>query len=467
MDAERDFGPGAVNVGPNRNYEREILSKVVLTREALHFIEAHITVDHFSNELNREVCEWILDFWAEYQAAPSARTVREEFPEFKIIEAPEPLAYYIDEMKDRYRYGTLMDAIHEASYPLEAADTEGAIEAIRAGLDRLEQERISATTSAFEDGASVILDGPPEPPAVWGQEDEVLWADGEVFMLAGPTGVGKTTLAQQVILGLMGINDEVLGYPVREAKRVLYITADRPRQAIRAIQRIVNEEHREILRERLRFAQGPPEADFARSPETLLNMVKAADCDTVIVDSLQDVASKLSDDETGSGIKRACGLATAAGVNVMILHHHRKPQNGSKPDKVEDVYGSSIITNSMGSIAMLWGDATSTVVEFRQLKKPSSEVGPFNVTLNLDGTVEIHEGESAPIDLIQSGEAITAQEMATRLFPVPKDERTGQSNVEKARRKLDKLAKDGELTKQEGKKGGQGGGTPTTYTRPS
>ena len=59
--------------------------------------------------------------------------------------------------------------------------------------------RISKTDEApswqFVDGATFILDIPTTIPALWGEGNDVLWAEGESLMIAGPMGLGKTTLA--------------------------------------------------------------------------------------------------------------------------------------------------------------------------------------------------------------------------------------------------------------------------------
>lgn len=91
---------------------------------------------------------------------------------------------------------------------------------------------------------SLVLDEPTGVPAVWGHGDEVLWPMGEPCLLCAPQGVGKTTLAQQVALARAEIagRGELLGLPVTpDTRRVLYIAADRPRQAFRSMRRMVDE----------------------------------------------------------------------------------------------------------------------------------------------------------------------------------------------------------------------------------
>ena len=60
----------------------------------------------------------------------------------------------------------------------------------------------------------------------------------------------------------------------------------------------------------------------------------------VIVDSLKDAAVELPDDEVGALWNRAVQTTLAAGVEVLVLHHQRKGQQGSRPKAIDDVYGS-------------------------------------------------------------------------------------------------------------------------------
>lgn len=149
----------------------------------------------------------------------------------------------------------------------------------------------------------IILDEPETPPAVWGDGESIVWAEGESLIIAGPDGVGKTTLAGQLIRARLGIGDGmVLGMAVTPGKKnVLLLSMDRPRQARRALRRQFTRDDRDILDEKLRIWQGPPPADLARSPSMLTQLAALADADTIVIDSLKDAALRLADDETGSG----------------------------------------------------------------------------------------------------------------------------------------------------------------------
>lgn len=171
-------------------------------------------------------------------------------------------------------------------------------------------------------GSTFVLDRPAELAAVWGSGDDVLWAAGESLIIAAPPGVGKTTLAVQLVEGRLGLADKVLGWPVEADDRpVLYLAMDRPRQIQRAMLRRFGEQHRPRLDERLVVWEGPLPSDLGRRPELLADMADAAGAGTVILDSLKDAVVKLTDDEAGGNLNRAIQTAVVAGVEVLGLHH--------------------------------------------------------------------------------------------------------------------------------------------------
>jgi DNA-binding NtrC family response regulator len=54
-------------------------------------------------------------------------------------------------------------------------------------------------------GGDFILDEPEIIPAIWCQGERVLWAEGEGIMITGHQGVGKTIVAQQLVLHRIGL----------------------------------------------------------------------------------------------------------------------------------------------------------------------------------------------------------------------------------------------------------------------
>lgn len=312
----------------------------------------------------------------------------------------------------------------------------------------------------FVAGGSFILDAPATPPAVWGDGDDVLWAAGEPLMLVGPAGVGKTTLTGQLVRARLGIGDpSLLGWSVQPgARRVLYLAMDRPPQIARALARFFGEEDRGVLDERLLVWPGPPAADIAAEPGLLADYARAADADTIVLDSLKDAALKLSEDAVGAGVNRAIQATLVGGCEVITQHHQRKANGGNaEPDTLADVYGSTWLTAGAGSVILLWGQAGDPVVTMKHLKQPAECIGPL--LLHHDHAAGrstiFHEVDLFAVIRGSGVAGLTAQAAAHALHADGSPAfRPSRAEVEKARRRLDRYAADGLIIRKDGARGG-------------
>lgn len=327
----------------------------------------------------------------------------------------------------------------------------------RAG-DASDCTAVSEIAAKFIAGGAFVLDIPDAPPAIWGDGNEILWMEGESLMIAGPMGLGKTTLAGLLMRGQLGIGDtRVLGLPVTPAAgRILYLAMDRPAQARRAMNRQFTTEHRATLDERLVVWPGPPPADIAQNPELLRQLAELAGADVVYLDSVKDAAIGLSEDAVGAGYNRARQHLLASGRQLAELHHTTKRgANGGPPKDVADIYGSAWIANGTGSIILLTGEPGDPIVGFRHVRQPANEVGPWRLHHDQDaGQITVHHGIDLAAMAADGPDGITAFIAAGALFGADRDGYIPtRADIEKARYKLDKLAGDGLLTRVDGGRG--------------
>ena len=239
----------------------------------------------------------------------------------------------------------------------------------------------SPRTDRVVSGVDFLADDPLGDLATrWGSADGVVaWAVGEPLLVVGPTGVGKTTLAAQLVGGLLGLRGEVLGLPVLPVERVGYLALDRPKQIRRAMRRLFDLDRDQDALKRLEVWAGPLPADVGKSPELLVDLARAHHWEAVVVDSLKDLTARVADDEAGSNVNRALQHLVADGIDVLALHHQRKGQDGRRPKTLEDVYGSTWLTAGAGSVILLWGEAGSELVELEHLKQPADPIGPWRL----------------------------------------------------------------------------------------
>lgn len=346
-----------------------------------------------------------------------------------------------------------------------------------AGQDGVDSPTPNATADSvdrgcFVRGGAFVLDVPESPPAIWGTGGDVLWARGESLMIAGPMGVGKTSLGGLLIRARLGLGDcTVLGLPVKPGDAVvLYLAMDRPQQAARSMARQFSAADRAVLDERLVVWPGPPPADVARRPEILTLLAEAAGADTVFLDSVKDAAIGLSEDEVGAGYNRARQLLLASGRELVELHHTTKRgANGGPPTQAQDIYGSTWITNGTGSILLLAGEPGDPDVRCRHVRQPMNELGPWRLVHDqASGSVTIEHQPDLVELAARDPNGLTARDAAAAIFIDDDDEdgahdKPHRKQIEKARRRLDALAASGKLVRVDGSKGGTGGGAPTAW----
>lgn len=344
---------------------------------------------------------------------------------------------------------------------LEQAARDGHLDRIPHLLDQARGELGQADTSPTSSllaGGDWILDAPDQVPAVWGEDTEVLWAEGEALIIAGPPGVGKTTLTGQIVWARIGLLDTVLGWPVAPtSSRVLYLALDRPRQIQRALARLAHNEHRNTLNERLVVRPGPL-PDLAKQPGILTRLAHQAGADTVVIDSLKDAAVGLADDEVGAAVNRALQAALADGIEVLALHHQRKGvAGGAKPKTLEDLYGSTWIAAGAGSVVLLWGKAGDAQVELVHLKQPAAPVGPLKIEHDaLAGTSRVVEGFDLLTYLRGQPRPVTTEDVARASVGGRDPDRNELASI---RNKLRRLVDRGLVHRTE--RPTPGGGKPT------
>jgi replicative DNA helicase len=293
---------------------------------------------------------------------------------------------------------------------------------------------------AGKPGGSWILDRPQTVNAIWGHGDEVAWAQGEAMMIVGSDGTGKTVLAHNLILRMIGLDSSLLlGLPVLPRKRVLYLAQDRPMQAARAFRRLVGLMDRADLDAALKVVDWPL-GPLDNDPRLLLEVAERNEADTVMVDSLKDVVNEPSSERSGQAIKQAYQIAIAGGVETAILHHDRKQAQDSRPRrllKLADVYGSRLAVAGCGSVIALNGTSGDPVIELRHLKQPAGEVGPLKVVFNFEtGELNLYQGGDLLQILAAAKDGLTVQDAARILYETSTP---SNSERERARRKLKTL----------------------------
>lgn len=109
--------------------ERDLLAKVLREEDMAALLTAGITDVFFVDKEHTRVLEWMREHWREYGKSPSVEALRANFPTYRLPDTPEPLSYYIDQIRKNYRYDVIATSVSEAAEALD--DNEDVAEAER------------------------------------------------------------------------------------------------------------------------------------------------------------------------------------------------------------------------------------------------------------------------------------------------------------------------------------------------
>ncbi|MCB0951036.1 MAG: AAA family ATPase [Mycobacterium sp.] len=361
------------------------------------------------------------------------------------------------------------DDLEFAAHVWDATRARLVLEAGKREADRIAASRqMAAEGGEAMDGLEFLMSRPEHTP-LWGVGDELLWARGQGLMICGPQGVGKSTVAQQLVFARMGLRSASLfGCPVAQDDRpVLYLAMDRPDQIQESMRRMLDTSSEEVAtkikRQLIVWPRQPPfKADL--DPDRFAQWVAEVGREpgVVVFDSVKDMLTSVVTDEAGLAFNTTLQRILANGTDTLGNHHQRKAVIGNpRPDKLADVYGSGWITAGQGSVVLLWGDAGARSVELRHLKPIRAPVGPLAV--NYDHASGGASGGD-PMTLLMKltneagSDGIALDDAVLVVRGTTRDDDVWRAHSQSVKRLLDKLVARGLLSKIDGQRGGAGGG---------
>jgi replicative DNA helicase len=120
--------------------EYSTLCKVIEVGGFDALAQARITDAFFMDEENLRVFQWAHQHWDRHGVSPGHEAFDHEFPHLSLIETPEPLDYYLDELRDQRKYALVMGAIDEIKGPLSQNNADQAVKILHAALDGIHLE---------------------------------------------------------------------------------------------------------------------------------------------------------------------------------------------------------------------------------------------------------------------------------------------------------------------------------------
>ena len=125
--------------------EHRLVSKVIRDRDILPAVQQGITSDWFLDEDNSRVWKFVVKHYAEYSEVPTAVTVKDHYPTYKVLDVQDSLDFLVDQAVAFRRKLLVRQGLEESVDKLTHNDHEGALVAMEAAINRVNLQGTKGT----------------------------------------------------------------------------------------------------------------------------------------------------------------------------------------------------------------------------------------------------------------------------------------------------------------------------------
>lgn len=139
--------------------QHALLSKVIIGADLREMVEARITEEFFPDEKYRLVFRFLLEHWKNYGTAPDEAVVARTFPTYTWTNDPQPLSYFIDQIRLRREDTLYSEALNKVATVITDREEPKRVEKVRQILhDALVKARLEVSGTRDTDITSSYLD---------------------------------------------------------------------------------------------------------------------------------------------------------------------------------------------------------------------------------------------------------------------------------------------------------------------
>jgi replicative DNA helicase len=269
--------------------EQLLISKIIEEQDLGPVADAGITQDYFLDGKNRRVFDAITRYKLEHGAIPRLRRIRQDFPSYKFVQAPEPWSDLIGQVRNAHDLGVLEDALAEAVEiyddhdPRELGPTllqmraklHGALTELEKSVPNMKDTNLAETGDARWERYEALRNRTNELlgiPSGFARLDKALqgFQAGQLIVFVGPPKAGKSTMMLLAALAAhaLGKVPLLIGFEMsneEQEQRIDAITAKISHHRLRG--GALDEGERKRLRRKLHSWDDM--ADFMMSNDTM------------------------------------------------------------------------------------------------------------------------------------------------------------------------------------------------------
>ena len=125
--------------------EHRLVSKVIKDREITPVLQRGITDVWFLDDDNRKVWSFLKRHYSEYSEVPTVVTVKDHYPNYKVLDVEDSLDYLLDTMVDFRRRLLTRKGLEDAVEQLQGNNHEAALLAMEQTISRVNESGVLGT----------------------------------------------------------------------------------------------------------------------------------------------------------------------------------------------------------------------------------------------------------------------------------------------------------------------------------
>lgn len=191
--------------------EVRLISKAIRDRDISLLLERGIRDEWFYVEENRDVWKFIQNHWKKYSEVPSAVTVKDNFPTYRLLDVQDNLGYLLDQLVEYRKRQKTIEVVQLAADAVASGDHSTALSLMGAGVAKLSDEGVNQISDINLSKDSLkrfdeYLNVKTRPNGLLGMATGFQVMDfataglqpGQLITIIAPPKTGKSVLAMQM-----------------------------------------------------------------------------------------------------------------------------------------------------------------------------------------------------------------------------------------------------------------------------
>jgi len=195
--------------------ELRLISRAIRTRDITSILEYGLQDDWFYVEENRAVWKFIRQHWVKYSEVPTAVTVKDNFPTYRLLQVDDSIEYLLDQLVEYRKRQKAIEIVQDAAEAIASGDHGVAISSMSAGLAKILDEGLGTTNDINLsnnplDRYDEYLAVKTRPNGLIGMSTGFTLIDqataglqpGQLVVIIAPPKTGKSVIALQTAVNL-------------------------------------------------------------------------------------------------------------------------------------------------------------------------------------------------------------------------------------------------------------------------